>query len=109
MPARFDLIITADHPSRTAELRLLDAHGTQLAFRQTDFKNISASHVQGQEQRHLASLERERRTGAIVSAIIHHNPISVVLSRLEVGAPAAFLGTNAGPKSEAESPYEPHS
>lgn len=33
MPADFDLIITADYPSCTVELRLLDAHGVQLAYR----------------------------------------------------------------------------
>ena len=43
----FDLIITADYPNRTAELRLLDAHGSQLAFRQTDFKTIPVSRQQG--------------------------------------------------------------
>jgi hypothetical protein len=47
MPANIDLIITADYPSRTAEFRLLDAHGSQLAYRQTDFKSITASHQQG--------------------------------------------------------------
>src|SRR5262249_14410209 len=47
MPAHFDLIITADYPNRTAELRLLDAHGVQRAFRQTDFKAISVSRQQG--------------------------------------------------------------
>jgi tetratricopeptide (TPR) repeat protein len=47
MPSNFDLIITADYPSRTAELCLLDAHGAQLAFRQTDFKTIAVSRQQG--------------------------------------------------------------
>ena len=47
MPSNFDLIITADYLSRTAELRLLDAHGVQLAFRQTDFKTIAVSRQQG--------------------------------------------------------------
>ena len=47
MPAHFDLIITADYPNRTAELRLLDAHGSQLAYRQTDFKTIAVSRQQG--------------------------------------------------------------
>ena len=47
MPSNFDLIITADYPSRTAELRLLDEHGVQLAFRQTDFKTIAVSRQQG--------------------------------------------------------------
>ena len=47
MPSDFDLIITADYPSRTAELRLLDAHGLQLAFRQMDFKTIAVSRRQG--------------------------------------------------------------
>src|SRR5437667_2596664 len=47
MPVHFDLIISADYPRRTAELRLLDAHGVQLAFRQTDFKTIAVSRQQG--------------------------------------------------------------
>ena len=47
MPSHFDLIITADYPNHTAELRLLDAHGSQLAFRQTNFKDIAASRQQG--------------------------------------------------------------
>jgi len=47
MPSNFDLIITADYPSRTAELRLLDEHGVQLVFRQTDFKTITVSRQQG--------------------------------------------------------------
>ena len=47
MPPHFDLIITADYPKRTAELSLLDAHGSQLAYRQTDFKTITVSRRQG--------------------------------------------------------------
>lgn len=47
MLSDFDLIITADYPSRTAELCLLDAHGSQLAYRQTDFKTIAVSRQQG--------------------------------------------------------------
>ena len=47
VPARFDLIITADYPNRTAELRLLDEYGSQLAVRQTDFKAIAVSRLQG--------------------------------------------------------------
>lgn len=47
MPTRFDLIITADHPKLTAEFVLRDEHGTQLAFRQTNFKTVTTSHVQG--------------------------------------------------------------
>ncbi|HPM81431.1 MAG TPA: hypothetical protein PLF81_12065, partial [Candidatus Anammoximicrobium sp.] len=47
MAAQFDLIITADYANRTAEFRLLDAHGVQLARRQTDFKTISAGHLHG--------------------------------------------------------------
>ena len=43
MASDFDLVITADYPSRTAELRLLDGHGSQLAFRRTDFKTIAVS------------------------------------------------------------------
>ena len=47
MPADFDLIITADAPSHTAELRLLDAAGVQLAYRQTDFHSIALSRQHG--------------------------------------------------------------
>lgn len=47
MPSHFDLIITADSPNRTAELRLLDQYGSQLAFRQTSFQKIAASRLQG--------------------------------------------------------------
>jgi tetratricopeptide (TPR) repeat protein len=47
MPSSFDLIINADSPSRTAELRLLDEHGVQLAYRQTDFKTIAVSRQEG--------------------------------------------------------------
>lgn len=47
MPTHFDLIITADTPNHTAEFRLLDAHGSQLTYHHTDFKNISVSHRQG--------------------------------------------------------------
>lgn len=47
MASDFDLIITTDYPSRTAELRLLDADGSQLAFRQTDFKAIPVSRQHG--------------------------------------------------------------
>lgn len=46
MPTHFDLIITADTPNFTAEFRLLDADGSQLAYRHTDFKTISFSHQQ---------------------------------------------------------------
>ena len=47
MPTQFDLIITADYPNRNAEFRLLDAHGGQLAYRQTDFKTITTGHLRG--------------------------------------------------------------
>ena len=47
MPARFDLIITADYPNRTAELRLLDEHGSQLEVQQTDFNTITVGRQQG--------------------------------------------------------------
>jgi tetratricopeptide (TPR) repeat protein len=47
MTDNFDLIITADYPSRTAEFSLRDAHGGQLAYRQTDFKTIAVSRQQG--------------------------------------------------------------
>ena len=47
MPSHFDLVVTADYPKRTAKLSLLDAHGSQLAYRQTDFKTIAVSRQQG--------------------------------------------------------------
>ena len=50
MPTHFDLIITADHSKLTAEFRLLDADGGQLAYRQTDFEAIPAGRRQGDHQ-----------------------------------------------------------
>jgi hypothetical protein len=47
MTARFDLLVTADYPSRTAEFRLLDGAGNQLAYQSTDFKTIPAGRLQG--------------------------------------------------------------
>ncbi len=47
MPAHFDLIITANYPSRTAEFTLQNAAGVQLAYKKTEFKKISVSHQQG--------------------------------------------------------------
>ncbi len=47
MPIHFDLIITADHPNLTANFRLLDGSGVQLACQQTAFNHITVSHQQG--------------------------------------------------------------
>lgn len=47
MPADFDLIIKAHYPNRMAELILYDADGAQLAYRQTDFKEIALSQLHG--------------------------------------------------------------
>ena len=47
MKAHFDLKITANYETRTAEFSLHDSAGVQIAFRQTDFKSISVSHQQG--------------------------------------------------------------
>jgi hypothetical protein len=47
MPSNFALIVAADYPTRTAELRLLDVHGSQIAFRATDFKTIDVSRQEG--------------------------------------------------------------
>ena len=45
--ADFDLIITTDTPNWTAELRLLDAHGSQIGYQWTDFKTIPVGRQQG--------------------------------------------------------------
>ncbi len=47
MKAHFDLIITADYTSRTADFVLRDAAGVQLAYRKTEFGKISVSDQQG--------------------------------------------------------------
>jgi tetratricopeptide (TPR) repeat protein len=44
--SEFKLIVNADHPNLTAEFRLVDGHGSQLAFRQTDFRTFSVSRRQ---------------------------------------------------------------
>ena len=47
MKAHFDLKITANYETRTAEFFLYDSAGVQIAFRQTDFNSISVSHQRG--------------------------------------------------------------
>jgi hypothetical protein len=47
MPNRFDLIITADTTSHTAEFCLCDAAGVQLAYQKTVFHDLSASQQRG--------------------------------------------------------------
>ena len=71
MSAQFDLVITADYPSRTAEFRLLDQHGTQLAFRQTDFKTIPVGQQHGlfDLRNYLRSYVEPGREAAAVAEI----------------------------------------
>ncbi len=47
MQANFDLIITADTSNGRAELELRDHNGAQLAYRQTEFKEIEVSKQHG--------------------------------------------------------------
>ena len=71
MQSNFDLIITADHTNLTAEFRLLDTHGSQLAFRQTDFKTIAASSWQGlfDLRNYLRNFVEEGKQAAIVAEV----------------------------------------
>ncbi|HWX43596.1 MAG TPA: CHAT domain-containing protein, partial [Blastocatellia bacterium] len=46
METNLDLIITANHASLTADFRLLDSAGSQVAYRQTDFKLVPVSRRQ---------------------------------------------------------------
>jgi hypothetical protein len=75
MPSNFDLIITDDYPSRTAEFRPFDSHGAQPAFRQTDFKTIAVSRQQGlfdlrNYQRHYVESGREAASVAEIGVCI---------------------------------------
>lgn len=47
MQSNFSLIITADYPNRSADFRLLDKSGSQIAYKQTNFKSIPVSRQQG--------------------------------------------------------------
>lgn len=47
MSAHFTLKIAADTENNSAEFQLLDAHGSQLAYRLTDFNDISLSRRHG--------------------------------------------------------------
>jgi tetratricopeptide (TPR) repeat protein len=47
MSHHFDLVITADDANRAADFRLLDEHGVQIAFKQTDFTSIGVGRQQG--------------------------------------------------------------
>lgn len=67
---RFDLIVTADYPNRTADFCLLDASGAQLAYRRTDFNAISVSHQRGLfDLRNHLRLYAEGRESAAMSEI----------------------------------------
>jgi hypothetical protein len=46
METNLDLIITANHANLTADFRLLDSAGSQVAYRQTDFKLVPVSRRQ---------------------------------------------------------------
>lgn len=43
----FDLVVTANDDALTAELRLLDSAGSQIAYNAVDIRNIAASTRQG--------------------------------------------------------------
>ncbi len=47
MSDQFDLEVTADSPSRTAEFHLRDGHGSLIAYRRADFNAIAISRRQG--------------------------------------------------------------
>lgn len=47
MHTHLDLVITVDDPNQTVEFHLLDSSRSQIAYKHTDFKNISASRQLG--------------------------------------------------------------
>jgi hypothetical protein len=46
MPSHTNLVVTADTHTRSAEFRLLDTNGGQIAYRQTDFTAVAAARQQ---------------------------------------------------------------
>lgn len=98
MPTHFDLIITADYANHAGEFRLLDAHGSQLAYRHTDFKIISVSHRQGlfdlrNYLRLYVAEGQERAAVAEIGVCIaeEENHLTAALARvpLEIARPSA--------------------
>ncbi len=71
MPAHFDLIITVNTPNHAAEFRLLDAHGSQIAYRYTDFKTIPVSRQHGlfDLRNYLRHYVEDGKEAAAVAAI----------------------------------------
>jgi hypothetical protein len=63
MPVHFDLVITADTANHSAEFRLLDAAGAQLAYRKTDFNTLSVSHRRGRAGSRGGRRDRRRYRG----------------------------------------------
>lgn len=87
MGSAFDLIVTADTPSRRAELRLLDAAGTQLAFRHTDFSILPVSRLQGlfdlrNYLRHYVEREKEEAAVAEVGVSIAEQVLGAEIFKL---------------------------
>ena len=71
MPAHFDLIITVNTPNHAAEFRLLDAHGSQIAYRYTELKNIPVSRQHGlfDLRNYLRHYVEDGKEAAAVAAI----------------------------------------
>ncbi len=74
-PTRFDLIITADAASHSAEFRLCDAAGVQLAYHRTDFKTLPVSQQRGlfdlrNHLRHYVEAGKEQAAVAAVGVCI---------------------------------------
>ena len=46
MPSDFDLVISADTPSLTAEFTLKDADGAHAGYRRTEFRSMTASRLE---------------------------------------------------------------
>ena len=84
MSTGFDLAITAYAESSTADLRLLDPHGSQLAYQHIDFKILSASHREGlfNLRNYLDLLVEDTKQAEAIAAIgvcIAHEVLGVEL------------------------------
>lgn len=75
MPMRLDLIITADAASHSAEFRLCDAAGVQLAYHHTDFNTLPVGQQRGlfdlrNHLRHYVEAGKEQAAVAAVGVCI---------------------------------------
>jgi tetratricopeptide (TPR) repeat protein len=121
MPSHTNLVVTADTHTRSAEFRLLDTNGGQIAYRQTDFTAVAAARQQAlfdlrNYLRHYVQPEDQTATFAQVGVCIANEVLGEEIFRklweshsqrtLRIQLPNAREGENRLAAALARIPWE---